>query len=187
MKIHSTAEVSPKAKLGKHTQVWHQAQIRENVKIGENCNIGKGVYIDKEVYIGNNVKIQNYASLYHGTTVEDGVFIGPYVCITNDLLPRAITPDGKVKSDKDWIEGKSIIRYGASLGAGTILTPNVEIGEFAMIGAGSLVSNNIPSHALAYGHPAKVKGYVCKCGTTISGGKRKPTILQCKLCLSKSK
>jgi UDP-2-acetamido-3-amino-2,3-dideoxy-glucuronate N-acetyltransferase len=182
IKIHSTADVSKNVKIGQNTSVWHQAQIRENVIIGDNCIIAKGAYIDNDVIIGNNVKIQNYASIYHITQIEDSVFIGPYVCITNDLLPRAINPNGSLKSNDDWNVGKSIIRTGASLGAGTIVTPGIEIGSFAMTGAGSLVAENIPSQALVYGHPAKIQGWVCKCGSIIAKSKKKPTNLLCKKC-----
>lgn len=182
MKIHPTADVSPLAIIGKGTQIWHHAQIRENVRIGTNCIIAKGVYIDKGTKIGNNVKIQNYASLYHLTVLENGVFIGPYVCITNDKLPRATTPQGKLKTDKDWKAYTTKIKIGASLGAGTIVLPGITVGEFALVGAGSLVTKNIPSHSLVYGSPAKFQGYVCKCGNLLSKGSKKPKVLLCNNC-----
>ncbi len=183
--IHPTAEVATNTIIGEKTQIWHQAQIREGTKIGTNCIIAKGVYIDRESVIGNNVKIQNYASLYHNVIIEDGVFIGPYVCITNDRLPRAISPDGTIKSDSDWTSGTTIIRKGASLGAGTIVVPSIEIGAFAMIGSGSLVTKNVPSQALVYGHPAIIQGYVCICGEKLTNSAKKPTVLLCKQCLKK--
>jgi len=110
--IHDTAETSAKAILGSGTRVWHQAQVREGAQIGCNCIVGKGVYIDFDVCIGDNVKIQNYASIYHGAAVEDGVFIGPYACLTNDKRPRAITPDGQLKGGDDWEVGPIYIKYG---------------------------------------------------------------------------
>lgn len=158
--IHKTAEVEKNARLGKNTKVWHYAQIRENAKIGSNCVIGKNVYIDAGIVIGNNCKIQNNCSIYHTAIIEDGVFIGPHVVITNDKNPRAIDPQGKTKTAKDWKPGKVIVRYGASIGAGVILLPNITIGRFAMIGAGSVVSHDIPDFALVYGNPAKVHGKV---------------------------
>jgi UDP-2-acetamido-3-amino-2,3-dideoxy-glucuronate N-acetyltransferase len=166
--IHPTADVAKNTIIGENTQIWHQAQIREGTKIGAHCIIAKGVYIDENTIIGNNVKIQNYASLYHTVIIEDGVFIGPYVCITNDRFPRAISPDGTIKSENDWTSGTTIIRKGASLGAGTIVVPNIEIGAFAMIGSGSLVTKNIPTQALVYGHPATIQGYVCICGVKLT-------------------
>ncbi len=165
--IHPTSDVSPQANIGQNTSIWHQAQIREQAIIGANCIIGKNVYIDKSVIIGNNCKIQNNTSIYHGTTIEDGVFIGPHCILTNDTYPRAINPNGTLKTDTDWIEGKIIIKHGASLGAGTIILPNITIGTFALIGAGSIVTKDIPNYALAYGNPAKITGVVCKCGNKL--------------------
>lgn len=162
--IHPTAEVSPNAQIGPGTRVWHFVQIREGVSIGENCIIGKDVYIDFGVQIGNNVKIQNSALIYHGATLEDGVFIGPQVCLTNDRLPRAITADGHLKGNDDWVVGPILIQYGASIGAGSIILPNVTIGRFALTGAGAVVTRNVPDHGLVMGNPARLVGYVCCCG-----------------------
>src|SRR5689334_10030991 len=102
IRIHPTAEVAEEAQIGEGTSIWHHVQIRPHAIIGRNCNIGKGVYIDTGLVIGDNCKIQNYVSLYHGVTLEDGVFVGPHVCFTNDLFPRAVNPDGSVKSATDW-------------------------------------------------------------------------------------
>jgi UDP-2-acetamido-3-amino-2,3-dideoxy-glucuronate N-acetyltransferase len=155
--IHKTAEVSEKAKIGKGTRIWHQAQVREGAKLGGNCNIGKGVYIDFDVEIGNNCKIQNYASVYHGAIVGDEVFIGPGAVLTNDKNPRAfIWNEEKV--------GKIIIRKGASIGANATIVCGVEIGEYAMIGAGAVVTKDVPAYALVVGNPAKVIGKVNKEG-----------------------
>lgn len=162
--FHSTAEVSPNARVGEGTRVWHQAQVREGVVIGQNCIVGKGVYIDFDVRIGNNVKIQNGALLYHGLTVEDGVFIGPQACMTNDVYPRAITPEGELKSVDDWIVGSTVICYGASIGAGALILPNVTIGRFALVAAGAVVTHSVPDHGLVMGVPARLVGYACRCG-----------------------
>lgn len=162
--IHPSAEVSPKAQIGSGTRVWHLVQIREGVQIGQNCILGKDVYVDFDVKIGDNVKIQNSALIYHGATLEDGVFIGPQVCLTNDKLPRAITPDGQLKGNDDWVVGPTLIKYGASIGAGSLILPNVTVGRFALVGAGSVVTRNVPDHALVVGAPARLIGYVCRCG-----------------------
>lgn len=164
VRIHSTAFVSADARLGNGTSVWNNAQIREGVEVGENCIVGKDVYVDFDVKIGNNVKIQNGSSLYHGLTVEDGVFIGPRVVFTNDLYPRAITPDGKLKGADDWEVGPILIRYGASIGTGAIIIPNVTVGRFALVAAGAVVSRSVPDHGLVMGIPARLVGYVCRCG-----------------------
>ena len=162
--IHPTAEISPLARIGEGTSIWHHAQIREAAQIGEKCIISKGVYIDTGVIIGDNVKIQNYVSVYHGVTIEDGVFIGPHVCFTNDLLPRAINPDGSLKLANDWVVTKTLIRRCASLGANSTIRCGATIGEWAMVGAGSVVTNDVPDHGLIWGNPARIKGFVCECG-----------------------
>ncbi|MFC1975687.1 acyltransferase [Chloroflexota bacterium] len=162
--IHPTAEVSTGADIGSGTGIWHQAQVREGARIGENCIIGKGAYIDFEVRIGHSVKIQNYVSVYHGATVEDGVFLGPYVCLTNDKLPRAITPEGKLKSDAEWEVGQIRIKYGAAIGARAVVLPDVTVGRFALVGAGAVVTKDVPDYGLVVGNPARLIGYACKCG-----------------------
>ena len=161
--IHATADVSSEARIGEGTRIWNQAQIREGVQIGTECIISKNVYIDFAVQIGNRVKIQNNVSIYHGVTVEDGVFIGPHVCFCNDVLPRAVTPSGALKGQEDWEVGRVLVRTGASIGAGSIILPNITIGSFALIGAGSVVTRSVPDHALVHGNPARPQGYVCRC------------------------
>ena len=161
---HPTAETSSNAAVGEDTRIWHHALVREDVRIGSECIIGKGVYVDHDVVIGNRVKIQNYASVYRGSMIEDGVFIGAYVCLTNDKRPRAITPEGDLKDDPAWEPDFIRVRYGASIGAGAIVLPGVTIGKFAMVGAGALVTRDVPSHGLVVGSPATLEGYVCRCG-----------------------
>lgn len=168
VQIHSTAEVSPLAMIGAGTRIWHQAQVRERARIGALCIIGKGVYIDFDVVIGNQVKIQNGACIYHGATIEDGVFIGPHACLTNDRLPRAITPDGQLKRETDWQAGKTLVQYGASIGAGAILLPGITVGRFALIGAGAVVTHDVPNHGLVIGNPARLIGFVCACGERLA-------------------
>ena len=153
---HHTAEVSSEASIGINTRIWNNAQIREKSIIGHDCIIGKDVYIDLEVKIGNYVKIQNGVSVYRGVTVEDNVFLGPHMTFTNDLYPRAANSDFELYY--------TLVRKGASVGAHTTVVCGVEIGEYAMIGAGSVVTKNIPPFALAYGNPARIHGYVGKNG-----------------------
>jgi UDP-2-acetamido-3-amino-2,3-dideoxy-glucuronate N-acetyltransferase len=167
VRIHPTADVHSRAEVGSGTQIWNQSQVREGAHIGSECVLGKNVYVDFGVSIGNRTKIQNNVSVYHGVTIEDGVFIGPHVCFCNDQTPRAITRDGQLKRDDDWTVGPVTVRHGASIGAGSIILPDVTIGRFALVGAGSVVTRSVPDHALVYGNPAQAHGYVCECGSRL--------------------
>jgi acetyltransferase-like isoleucine patch superfamily enzyme len=120
--------------------------------------------VDFDVTIGDNCKLQNGVFVYHPATLEDGVFLGPGVIITNDKFPRAINPDGSLKQDADWEVGPVHIGRGASLGAGAIVLPNVRVGQFATVGSGAVVSNDVPDHGLVVGVPARLVGYACACG-----------------------
>jgi len=177
--IHETADVSEEAKIGENVKIWHQCQVREKVVIGNNCILSKNVYIDHDVKIGSNCKIQNNSSIYFDTIIEDGVFIGPHVCLTNDKTPRAITKEGKLKQSCNWEANKILIKKGASVGAGSVVLPGITIGEFAMIGAGSVVTKDVPNYGLVYGNPAKQQGYICKCGCKMG---KKEDVLKCNKC-----
>lgn len=161
--VHPTAMVDPSARLGAGTRVWHYAQVREGAVIGDECILGKNAYVDEHVQVGNRVKIQNNASVYSGTTLEDGVFIGPHVCLTNDRHPRAINEDGSLKGTTDWDAGKILVRTGASLGAGTVVVTGVTIGRWALVGAGAVVVRDVPDHGLVVGNPARLIGWACVC------------------------
>lgn len=167
MRIHPTADVASSAAVGDGTQIWHQAQVRDRVTIGTNCILGKGTYIDEDVVIGNNVKIQNRASVYKDCVIENGVFIGPHVCFTNDVLPRAITVDGKLKGADDWTPGKTTVQYGASIGAGSTILPGRTIGRFALVGAGTVLTHDVPPFGLVVGNPGRLVGYACMCGARL--------------------
>jgi UDP-2-acetamido-3-amino-2,3-dideoxy-glucuronate N-acetyltransferase len=155
--IHETAIVEEGAQLGEGTRIWHFAHVRKGAKIGKNGNIGKDVYIDTDVIIGDNCKIQNFASLYHGLTVGNNVFIGPHVCFTNDLYPRA-----SIWNDERLVN--TIVKDGASIGANSTIIAGITIGVSAMVGAGSVVTKDVPHHALVFGNPARIHGFVCECG-----------------------
>lgn len=184
IRVHPSAEVSENAVIGSGTSIWHQAQIREGVRIGQGCVIGKGVYIDEGVSIGDNVKIQNYVSVFHGVTIEDGVFIGPHVCFTNDLQPRAVNPDGSLKSQDDWVLVKTTVEFGAAIGANATIVCGNTIGTWAMVGSGSVVTRNVPAYGLVFGNPARLHGYVCPCGQKFSEQRQENQnmILHCQSC-----
>lgn len=162
--IHPSADVSPDATIGRDTRIWSEAQIREGAAVGAGCNIGKGVYIDRDVRIGDRVKVQNRASIYRGVTLEDGVFVGPHVIFTNDRYPRAVGPSGRPLTDDDWSPLQTLVREGASIGASAVILAGLTIGRWSLVGAGAVVTKDVPDHALVVGHPARVRGYVCRCG-----------------------
>lgn len=166
--VHATSDVSPRAQIGAGTKIWQHCQVREEAVIGENCILSKGVYVDFGVKIGNNVKIQNGISVYHGVTLEDGVFCGPHCVFTNDKQPRSVNPDGSLKSGDDWVLSETLVRKGASIGAHATIVCGVTIGSWAMVGAGSVVTRDVPDYGLVYGNPARLNGYVCPCGEKLA-------------------
>jgi acetyltransferase-like isoleucine patch superfamily enzyme len=182
VRIHPTAEVSRAATIGPGTSIWNQAQVRERARIGSGCIVGKNVYVDVDVIIGDDVKVQNNVSLFHGVTVEDGVFIGPHVCFTNDRLPRAINPDGSLKSDADWEVSPTLVRRGAALGANSTILPGVTIGRWAMVGAGSVVTRDVGDHELVVGNPARRLGSACACGQALRDAGDGPFAGPCPRC-----
>ncbi|MGH2427350.1 MAG: DapH/DapD/GlmU-related protein [Candidatus Limnocylindria bacterium] len=170
VRIHPTAEVSAEASIGPGTSVWNQSQVREHARIGAGCIIGKNVYVDAHVVVGDNVKIGNNASLFHGLTVEDGVFVGPHVCFTNDRVPRAVNRDGSLKTSADWELSETLVRAGAALGANSTILPGLEIGRWAMVGSGSVVTRSVADFELVAGNPARRIGSACPCGSPLRDG-----------------
>ncbi len=171
--IHESAIVDRGAHVGLGTDIWHWTHIREGVAIGRNCHIGQGVYIDKHVRIGNNVKIQNGVYVYRGVIIRDNVFIGPNVTFTNDLYPR---------SEGEWTLDKTLLDHGCSIGAGSVVLCGIRIGKWAMIGAGSVVTKDIPDHALVMGNPIRIEGYVCYCGHGLEDLEGSTRLMFCKYC-----
>ena len=156
--ISSLANIHPTVKI------WRNVSIRENAQIAENCIIGQGAYVGVGVKIGRNCKVQNNALIYEPAVIEDGVFIGPAVVLTNDHFPRAVNSDGTIKSPSDWSATGVIVRTGASIGANSVCVAPVTIGEWSLIGSGSVVTKDVPPHALIVGNPARQVGWVGKSG-----------------------
>lgn len=184
MTIHPTADISDEAEIGSRTRIWSQVQVREGAVIGSECILGKGVYVDLKVRIGDRCKLQNNVSVFHGFNLEDGVFLGPGVMLLNDKNPRAINADGSLKSDSDWSVSKGVVRHGAAIGGGAVVLPGVSIGRFAMIGAGAVVTREVPDSGMVFGNPARLKGFACACGRQLKPLERKPNsmLMRCPGC-----
>lgn len=163
-RIHPTADLEADVAIGRGTSVWHRAQIRVGARIGAECIVGRDAFIDEGVTIGDRVKIQNAALVYHGVTVEDGVFIGPNAILTNDRFPRAITATGELARADDWVVSPIVLRTGSAIGAGAVVVAGTDVGRFATVGAGAVVTRHVPDHALVAGNPARRIGWVCFCG-----------------------
>ena len=154
---HSTAVIDEGCEIGAGTKIWHFAHIMPNCKIGKNCNLGQNVVVSPEVVLGNNVKVQNNVSIYTGVTCEDDVFLGPSMVFTNVTNPRsAVNRRGQY--------AKTLVKQGASIGANATIVCGNDIGRFAFIGAGAVVTKNIPDYALVIGNPARQTGWMSEYG-----------------------
>jgi acetyltransferase-like isoleucine patch superfamily enzyme len=154
-RIEASADVSPDATIGEGSSVWHNAQVREQAVLGTGCIVGRGAYVGPGVRMGDHCKLQNYALVYEPAVLEDGVFVGPAVVFTNDHYPRAINPDGSLKSAHDWAPVGVTVRTGAAIGARSVCVAPVTIGPWAMVAAGSVVVQDVPAFALVAGVPAR--------------------------------
>lgn len=171
---HPTVIIDQPCEIGEGTRVWHHSHIMSGVKIGSNCNIGENTFIESGVVIGNGVKIKNNIALYAGVTCEDDVFLGPNCVFTNVLTPRSfVERKNEFKT--------TIVRKGATIGANVTVICGHEIGNYAMVGAGSVITKDVLPYTLVYGNPAKPHGFVCKCGEILD------TSFECKRCGSSYK
>ncbi len=154
--IHPSAFIEDNVSIGAGSKVWHNCQLRENCTLGKKVSLGKGVFIDASVSIGDGSRIQNGVSVYKGVRIDKWCLVGPNVTFTNDIYPRVGVEDWKLTS--------TILSTGCSIGAGSIICPDIKLGFFSMIGAGSIVTSNVPDFHLAYGAPARIISKICACG-----------------------
>jgi UDP-2-acetamido-3-amino-2,3-dideoxy-glucuronate N-acetyltransferase len=159
--VHPTAVVDEQAEIGEGTQIWHFSHIMSGAKIGKSCNIGQNVFIASGAILGNNIKIQNNVSVYGGVVLEDNVFCGPSMVFTNVFNPRSF-----ISRRKEF--RKTVVGKGATIGANATIVCGNTIGKYAFIGAGSVVTKDVPDYALVYGNPGKVKGWACQCAEEIT-------------------
>jgi acetyltransferase-like isoleucine patch superfamily enzyme len=164
VRIAPGADIDPSASIGDGSSIWHLAQVRDKAVLGTNCIIGRGAYIGSGAILGDNCKVQNYALVYEPAKLGNGVFIGPAAVLTNDQFPRAINPDGSIKSSSDWEAVGVTIGDGASIGARAVCVAPVSIGAWALVAAGAVVTKDVPQYALVAGVPAKRIRWVGRAG-----------------------
>lgn len=158
--IHPTAVIDDGALIGEGTRIWHHCHIMKDVKVGKNCNIGENVYLETGVSLGNNVKVKNNVAIYSGVTAEDDVFLGPNCVFTNVNNPRSfIERKNEFKS--------TLIHKGATIGANATVVCGHDIGMYAFVGAGSVVTKTVPPYTMVVGNPARFYSYICKCGVKL--------------------
>ncbi|HET9168059.1 MAG TPA: DapH/DapD/GlmU-related protein [Actinospica sp.] len=166
-RVQPGASVEPGARLGSGTTVWDLAAVRSGASVGRNCVIGRGVYLGPGVRLGDNVKVQNHALIYEPAVIEDGAFVGPAVVFTNDTYPRAVTPEGRLKTADDWQAVGVCVGEGASVGARAVCVAPVRIGRWALVAAGAVVASDVPDFALVAGVPARRIGWVGRAGVRL--------------------
>jgi UDP-2-acetamido-3-amino-2,3-dideoxy-glucuronate N-acetyltransferase len=177
--VHKTAEIQKGAKIGKGTKIWQNCQILKGAEIGENCIIGHNCFISK-AKLGKGVKLESNIDVWDLVTLKDYVFIGPSVVFTNDLTPRAKYPKKKFPKYGKWLP--TLVKEGATIGANATILCGITIGKWAMVGAGAVVTENIPDYAIVVGNPAKIIGWVCECGNKLEFKRGKAV---CKICRRK--
>ena len=171
--VHETSIVDDNVEIGENTKIWHFCHVQSGARIGKSCSFGQNVNVSNNVKVGDGCKVQNNVSIYEGVELEDYVFCGPSMVFTNDLTPRAKYPKGSAGYKK------TVLHTGASIGANATVVCGHEVGKWAMVAAGAVVTKNVPDHALVAGVPAKQIGWVCECG------ERMDEHLQCSKCSRK--
>lgn len=173
--VHESSYADEGCVIGPGTKVWHFSHVMAGARIGERCNIGQNVVISPQVTIGNNVKIQNNVSVYTGVVLEDDVFCGPSMVFTNVVNPRSHV------SRKDEYR-QTLVKRGASLGANCTVVCGNTIGAYAFVGAGAVITKDIPDYAMVVGNPGRISGWVCECGVKLATGPTAPAAATCAAC-----
>src|SRR5262245_36737704 len=173
--VHESSYVDEPCEIGEGTKIWHFSHIMSGARIGRGCNIGQNVVVSPDVVVGDNVKIQNNVSLYTGVILEDDVFCGPSMVFTNVVNPRSHIPR---KNEYR----QTLVKRGASLGANSTVVCGHTVGRYAFVGAGSIVTKDIPDYALVVGNPGRVTGWMCACGVKLANGSRPPIDPVCRTC-----
>ena len=173
--IHESSYVDEGCQIGPGTKIWHFSHVMTGARIGQRCNIGQNVVISPQVVIGDNVKIQNNVSIYTGVILEDDVFCGPSMVFTNVVNPRSQV------SRKDEYK-TTLVKRGASIGANATIVCGYTIGVSAFIGAGAVVTKDVPDFALVVGNPGRIAGWMCECGIKLASGGTPPATATCKTC-----
>jgi UDP-2-acetamido-3-amino-2,3-dideoxy-glucuronate N-acetyltransferase len=159
--VHPTAVIDEPVEIGEKTKIWHFGHVMSGARIGENCILGQNVFISRRAILGNNVKIQNNVSVFDGVVLEDDVFCGPSMVFTNVMNPRSF-----ISRRAEFRE--TLVKKGATIGANATIVCGLTIGQYALVGAGAVVTNDVPAYALTYGNPARVRGWVCQCAEPIT-------------------
>jgi UDP-2-acetamido-3-amino-2,3-dideoxy-glucuronate N-acetyltransferase len=178
--IHESSYVDDGCEIGEGTKIWHFSHIMAGSRLGRRCNIGQNVVVSPGVQIGDNVKIQNNVSVYTGVILEDDVFCGPSMVFTNVAIPRS-----HVSRKNEYLQ--TLVKRGATLGANSTIVCGHTIGSFAFVGAGAVVTRDIPDYALVIGNPARIAGWMCECGVKLASGAQAPADVACVSCGSKYK
>jgi UDP-2-acetamido-3-amino-2,3-dideoxy-glucuronate N-acetyltransferase len=170
--VHESSYIDDGAIIGEGTSIWHFCHIMTGATIGEKCNIGQNVLVSPGVIIGNNVKIQNNVSIYTGVITEDDVFLGPSMVFTNVINPRShVNRKNEYKT--------TLVKKGASIGANATIVCGTTLGKYSFVGAGSVVTKDVPDYALVYGNPARIRGWICQCGTQLQNNGNTLVCPQC--------
>jgi UDP-2-acetamido-3-amino-2,3-dideoxy-glucuronate N-acetyltransferase len=173
--VHQSCYVDDGCEIGAGTKIWHFSHVMSGAKIGQRCNIGQNVVISPQVTLGDNVRIQNNVSVYTGVTLEDDVFCGPSMVFTNVINPRSHV------SRKDEYR-PTLVKRGASLGANSTIVCGHTIGRYAFVGAGAVVTKDVPDYALIVGNPGRIVGWMCECGVKLASGPQPPLEGTCRAC-----